>query len=119
MLKEYKHESDKYTEKIVPASVTMTRKVGHLVYVFFIQGYKGVGTGQVYYKRDDALEIEHYIQANNPIQFYMLPNIGVVLTFETPQVVTDEAARTDEAIDRSSSELFRPSSVTKSTISVV
>jgi hypothetical protein len=99
--KRKKSEFEDYTEKLIPIRVTITRQRGNLTYVFDIAGFRGVESGQIYYKGKDVLEVERFMERNNVIHAQVIEGLGWVLSFETPQTLTSPSfSSTDTVIAR-------------------
>ena len=90
-----KREYKDYTEKLVPIHVTITKKHGNVTFAFNINGFRGENTGQIYYKGKDVLDVEQIINTNHVIHGHNIPDLGLVLTFSTPETVMAESLPTN------------------------
>jgi hypothetical protein len=89
-----KYPSDKYSEKLIPTRVLITRKRGELSYVFEIDGYRGEKTGEIHYKASEVARIEKFFKSKNPIYSFTVSTIGLILNLETPLAVATESIST-------------------------
>lgn len=97
MPRERRNYSDEYSENLIPTRVTITRQRGHLTYVFEIDGYVGERTGEVHFKGSEVSRIDRMME-NQAIQSYTLHNLGLVVNFETPNVVAANGMSTGSAM---------------------
>lgn len=111
-----KSEYKDYTEKLVPIHVTITKKHGNVTFTFSINGFRGEDTGQIYYKGKDVLEVERIMNTNHVIHGHNIPNLGLVLTFSTPETVMVETLPTNTNLFLSKLSSIRPE--TQTTLSV-
>ena len=86
---------NRYAEELIPTRVQVQRRRGNFLFIFEVDGYKGVNTGEVYYTRDTALEMEKKITSHRR------RGIGWVLSFMTPQVaLIAKPSSTDESVSQ-------------------
>lgn len=111
-----KSEYKDYTEKLIPIHVTITKKHGNVTFVFPINGYRGEKTGKIYYKGKDLLEVERIMKNNHIIHGQNFPNLGLVLTFSTPETVMTESLPTNTNVFVSKMSSLRPE--TQNTLTV-
>ena len=101
-------EYEDYTEKLIPARVTITRQRGSIFFVFEIAGFRGAETGQIYYKGKDVLELERSLDSGEAIRAQVFNKLGHVLNFETPQTMISSLSTGTASIVVP--EIFRPRS---------
>ena len=73
----------RYNEDVVPTREQIMRKSGNFTFIFEIDGYRGINTGELYYSRDEALRIERIISAGRN---------GTESHFEMPQIILGNEA---------------------------
>ena len=85
------NESEHYNENLIPTKAQVTRKKGGFIFIFQVNGYRGVDTGELYYSRDEALRMEQIISTN-------IGRSGFESHFDIPQILPQYQAPSSNAV---------------------
>lgn len=83
-------EFDQYAEPLDPARVQIHKRVGDVILVIEVDGYRGRQTGDAYYSRDVRKYIDDWCQV------YSDQIAGLEITSGVPQILMDQASESTD-----------------------